>query len=153
MLKACKGENYNAELDFVCEFCKNDLSKTHLQVQLPRLQRLCKTEGSNVIITIYDVVYILGGLSPAACVASSFVWNIMKLIMRMPATNASSKRTFSARRRIKTYLHTMMSQEQLNNLLLLHVNKVKTVTYDLLKIGRKFVAGKESRLQIFGDLS
>ena len=152
LLKACRGENYNAELDFVCEFYKDDLSKAQLDSQLPLLQPLCETEGKNEIITLHDVVHILGGLSSVASVAFSFVWTVMKLLLVMPATNASSERSFSALRRIKTYLRTTMTQERLNNLLLLHVNKDKTESLDLLKIGREFVAGRESRLWTFGDL-
>ena len=65
VLKACKGENYNAELDFVYEFYKEYLSKAQLQAQLPLLQPLCETEGSNEIIIIHNVLRILSGLSSA----------------------------------------------------------------------------------------
>ena len=153
MLKACKVENYNAELDFVCEFYKGDLPKAQLEAQLSLLHPLCETEGNNEIITAHDVVDILGGLSSAASVAFSSIWTVMKLLLVMPATDASSECSFFALRRIKTYLRTMMTQEQLNNLLLLHVNKDKTETLDLLKIGREFVAGRESRLRTFGDFN
>ena len=63
VLKAC------AELDFVCEFYKDDLSKAQLQAQLPLVQPLCQSECSNEIITNHDVVRILGGLSSDARMA------------------------------------------------------------------------------------
>ena len=68
MVKACKGENHNSELGFVREFYQDDLSRAQLQAQLPLLQSLC-AKGSNKIITIHNVVRILGGLSSAASVA------------------------------------------------------------------------------------
>ena len=56
---------------------------------------------------------------------------ITKLILVMPATNASSERYFSALRRIKTYLRNTISQERLNHLMLLYVHKEQT---DLLNL-------------------
>ena len=45
------------------------------------------------------------------------VVNIMKLILVMPATNSTSERSFSALRRVKTYLRSTMGQKELNDLL------------------------------------
>ena len=74
----------------------------------------------------------------------------MKLLLVMPATNASYEHS-SALRRIKTYLRTTMTQQRLNHLMLLHVNKEKTDALDLLQVGRDFVAGRDGRLRTFGD--
>lgn len=150
VVKACKGEPYNAELDNVCAFYKDDLSRSQLEAQLPLLHPLCGTEGINSI-SIHDIVRILGGLSSAERVAFSSIWTTVKLLLVMPATNASSERSFSALRRIKTYLRTTMSQERLNNLMMLHVNKDKEDALDLLEIGRDFVTGREGRLRTFGN--
>lgn len=49
----------------------------------------------------------------------------------MPATNATSERSFSALRQVKNYLHNTMSQQRLNNVLVLHVHKDITDTIDL----------------------
>ena len=48
---------------------------------------------------------------------------LMKLVLVMPATNASSERTFSAMHRVKSYLRATMSQERLNHLMILHAHK------------------------------
>lgn len=149
VVKACKGEMYNAELDHVCSFYKDDLSRAQLEAQLPLLQPLCDTEGINEI-SIHDAVRILGGLSSAERVAFSSVWTAMKLLLVMPATNATSERSFSALR-IKTYLRTTMTQQRLNSLMMLHINKEKTDALDLLQVGRDFVTGREGRLRTFGD--
>ena len=53
----------------------------------------------------------------------SEVVKLLTLILVMPATNAVSKRSASALRRIKTYLHTTMHQDRLNHLMVLHVHK------------------------------
>ncbi|KAI0231102.1 hypothetical protein LSAT2_018529, partial [Lamellibrachia satsuma] len=59
-----------------------------------------------------------------------------KLILVMPATNASSKRSFSALRRIKTYLRTTMAR--LNHLMLLYVHKDKTSVLCMVEIANDF---------------
>ena len=68
----------------------------------------------------------------------------------MPATNATSECSFSALRRVKTYLRSTMMQERLNHLLVLHMHKERTDGVDLKDIGEKFVAGSEQRLRNFG---
>ena len=60
----------------------------------------------------------------------------------MPATNATSERSFSALHRVKTYFRSTMSQMCLNNLLILHTHKDK----DLTSIGKEFVALKDTRV-------
>ena len=37
ILKACRGQEYTEELDFVCSFYKSDLDRQQLQAQLPLL--------------------------------------------------------------------------------------------------------------------
>ena len=67
----------------------------------------------------------------------------------MPATNAQSERSFSAVRRIKTYLRSRMSQKRLNNLMLLHVHKSETDDLDLIDVANDFIAHSEHRKQFF----
>ena len=71
----------------------------------------------------------------------------------MPATNATSERSFSALRRVKSYLRTQMGQERLNNSMVLHVHKDFTEKIDLKKVANEFVAGHEMRLQRFGKFT
>ena len=73
------------------------------------------------------------------------------MILVMPATNALSERSFSALRRIKTWLWTTTSQVRLNNCMILHVHKAKTDSLPLLQIGNEFIQKNSSRLHIFGQ--
>ena len=57
---------------------------------------------------------------------------LLQLFLTIPVTTATSERTFSALRRLKTYLRTMMSQDRLNHLLLLYCHKARTDAIDLL---------------------
>ena len=59
----------------------------------------------------------LRNLPSAAVDYFSEVFNLVKLLLVVPATNAVSERSASALRRLETYLGTTMSQERLNCLL------------------------------------
>ena len=81
------------------------------------------------------------------------VCTVLKLILIMPATNATSERSFSALRRLKTYLRSSMSQQteqRLNHLMLLHVHKERTDALDLEEAAREFIVNSEHRQRIFG---
>ena len=75
----------------------------------------------------------------------SEVSKLVKLLLFMPATNAESERSFSAVRRIKTYLHATMSQQCLNHLMLLHVLKSQTDSLSLLDVANSFISGYNHR--------
>ena len=150
IVKASKGNSYNDELDEVCRFYGSDLSRDQLEVQLSLLQPLCEKTDEEVE-SIHDIIKILRELSSSEKIAFSSVWTAMKLLLVMPATNATSERSFSALRRIKSYLRSTMSQQRLNNLMLLYVNKDKTDVLDLRKTGQEFVSGREGRIRTFGD--
>ena len=64
--------------------------------------------------------------------------------------NATSERTFSAVRRVKTYLRSTTRQDRLNHLMILHVHKDRTDALDLKEVANEFVSGSEHRLRIFG---
>ena len=68
----------------------------------------------------------------------------------MPATNAISERSFSSLRRVKNYLRSTMTQERLNNVMILHVHKERTDNLSLVDIGNEFVHGSVHRQHIFG---
>ena len=70
----------------------------------------------------------------------------MKLMLVMPATNATSERSFSAEKRIKAYLRTTVTQERLNSFITLHIHKERTGSPKLLAVSKVFVVGREGRL-------
>jgi len=63
---------------------------------------------------------------------------------------AEQERTFSAMRRVKSYLRATMTQERLNHLMVLHIHKSKTDSLDLIDLAITFV-NSEHRLQLFGQ--
>ena len=123
VLNARRGCPYDTELSNVCDFYKDDIYKMQLQAQLPLLQALFAEEKNQSELSVNDIIKSLSQLSSAQRLAFSNVWILMKILM--PATNASSERSFSGLRRIKTYLRTTLTQKRLNDLMVLNFPKKK----------------------------
>ena len=101
VLKTCKGELAEEELKSVCGFYGADIDKGQLQCQIPLLKELTRPsiEDGSEELSISYVAQILRGL--AQRVAFSQVFVVMNLLLVLPATNATSERSFSALRRVK----------------------------------------------------
>ena len=61
----------------------------------------------------------------------SEVHNQLGLFLTIPITTATSERTFSALRHVLPYLRSSMTEQRLNNCLLLYVHKELTDSLDL----------------------
>ena len=109
LLKAAKKDIYDEEYGFVVNFYGDDLNSTLLKSQLEVLSVQFDGHGDN--LTFKDLLEFLAGLTQIQKDFFSEVVVVAKLIYVMPATNATSERSFSALRRIKTYLRNSMSQE------------------------------------------
>ena len=79
---------------------------------------------------------------------SEIVTLVITLLV-IPAADSTSERTFSALRRVKTYLRSTMTQTRMNNLITLHVHKERTDALDLKAIANEFTARKERRRCMF----
>ena len=66
-------------------------------------------------------------------------------------TNSTSEQSFSAMRRVKSYLRSTMTQERINNLMIFkHVQKELTDETNLTDIAKEFISGNENREKVFG---
>ena len=155
LIKAVKRENYDDCFSFVCSFYGDDINPDQLRLHLDILSTnfsLIPDEVSSSI-TIFDVKDYIFSLSPQERDLMSEVITILKLVLVMPSTNAISERSFSALRRVKTYLRSTMTQERLNSLLTLHVHKEYTDSINLLKVANYFVSDSEHRHTQLGKFS
>ena len=76
-----------------------------------------------------------------------------KLMLVMPATNAVNERSFSALKRVKTYLRSTMGEGKLNHPMILHVRKEMADSIDMVEIANLFVEDNQRRKQLFGKFS
>ena len=74
-------------------------------------------KGKSFCSNIHEVFKFCRNLTPAKRALMGEVIKLVKLLMTIQATNASSERAFSTLRYIKNCLRTTMFQERLNNLM------------------------------------
>ena len=68
----------------------------------------------------------------------------------MLATSATSERSFSSLRHIKTYLRTTMRHDRLNHLMMLYIHKDREV--NIIHAMKEFVLCNDERKSIFGHI-
>ncbi len=102
-------------------------------------------------ISLKSIIAYFRELSEPQRALLSQVCKLVHLVLVMPATNAVSERSFSSLRRLKSYLRATMSQNRLNNVMVLHVHKNYTDELSLTKIGNDFVCGSSHRQLQFGQ--
>ena len=71
--------------------------------------------------------------------------------MTIPVTSATAERTFSVLQRMKTYLRSTMTQEKLNNVMLLHIYKELTDETNLEEIAQSLSTANDRRINFFGS--
>lgn len=152
LLKAAENKDIKEELEFVCKFYEDDLDQENLKAQLFTFGiEFQLTRGdSSTPNDIFDIKNYFCSLTGAQRSLLSQVCRVLQLILIMPATNATSERSFSALRRVQTYLRNTMTQKRLNNLMLLHVHRDDTDKLDLNAVASDYIGDSEYRLKIFG---
>ena len=132
LLKASQNENHDSELAVIRERYSRDIHIDNPKIQLQTLQTNLDPHDD---VSLHNVVKYLQGLPKVARSLYSEIMTLVKLILVMPASNATSERSFSSLRRVKTYLRSTMTQCRLNNLMVLHVHKDRLDKLDLHRIG------------------
>ena len=150
LFKACSGETYEAELSFVCNFYGEDLNRRDPETQLQIFRRLYQERTDKTDHpSIETVKTVLKSLSVAQRGLINMVCLAFQLLLVMPATNATSESSFSALKRIKTYLRSTMSQARLNHLMVLHYHQDFTDSPDMKLVANDFISAHESRMSVF----
>ena len=91
MLKAAKGDNFIKEYDAVMETYACDFDKNRFHVQLETLNEYCKEIDQSDVFCLRTVVNVLR--RPEVKSHLSEVVKLAKLILVLPATNATSEIT------------------------------------------------------------
>ena len=99
-------------------------------------------------IKLSDIFGYLREPKPATRAIYLEMVTFVSILLVIPATNATSERTFSA----LTYLRSTMTQTRMNNLITLHVQKERTHALDLKAITNEFTARNKRRRSVFGKI-
>lgn len=151
----CDSEMDMSEFDDVFAFYGSDFNAACIATQLHILHSNLPVEPQSEkgVVKVRSSVKFLQSLTQAECQLYSEVIQIVKLILVMPATNTMSKGSFSALRRLKTWLRNTIGQARLNWCVLLHVHNDETDNLDLSVVANEFVARNSSRITIFGTFA
>ena len=88
-------------------------------------------------------------MSPPQRVAYSNSWIVLKLLLVMPPTNATSERSFSAlRRKLADHNESNMIKQ-----MALNIHSDETDSLNLSSIADEFVGQREGRLRVFGKFN
>ena len=91
--------------------------------------------------------------SPPYRTMLSEVQKLLRLYLTVPITSSTSERAFSTLRRLLTYLRSSMTEQRLNNCMLLHIHKDLTDDQDLHEIAKEFISSNDERHRYFGNFS
>ena len=81
------------------------------------------------------------------------VHKLLRLYLKLPVASATSKRTFSALRRLKNYLRSTMKQDRLNNCLLMHCHESIRTHCTLLRLQKGLLVPTNYAKHVLGNLS
>ncbi len=73
-------------------------------------------------------------------------YTIVKTLLTYPVTTASNERSFSAMKRVKSYLRATMGQQRLSSFALLHIHKNKQINVD--DVINRFAGATNRRLAL-----
>ena len=121
-----------------------ELNSRLLQVQLAMLS------ANYTYQTTSDVATLIREMVPEVRGLFSQVEVLVRLLLVVPASSVEAERSFSALRRLKTWLRSSMSQVRLNNVAICHIHQGRLDRLNLEDIGQSFISVNEMRKKIFG---
>ena len=81
----------------------------------------------------------------------SEVEKLVRLLLVSPASSAEAERSFSALRRLKTWLRSTMTQKRLNSLAVCHIHQEILDLVDVDALIDEFISRNETRASMFGE--
>ena len=151
-------DNLVAVPPIVVDTYSSDVNIKKLESQiamLPDLVNAYTAEQNLKKLTVTNVCTIAEMLLnvPSAKAMFTEIDKLVRVYFTIPITTATAERSFSVLRRIKTYLHSSMTEESLNNVILLHSHKDLTSSLDLKEVGQLFIDANSRRQSFFGSFA
>ena len=133
-----------------------DINIPRLELQLGMLLNLTSTyaQSQNLRRVTVTSIRTIADMMVAVPMAKNMLPEIDKLLriyLTIPITTCTAERCFSMLRCVKTYLRSTMTEERLNNILLLHTHKEETDALDLIHIANLFASANDRRKEFFGN--
>jgi len=150
LIRAAIGKPHTNELQQFINFY-DDFDESTLAAQLTILHAAVanrlQTQSAVERLTVMEVANVLKNTDGAQQLLDQ-VWRLTKLLLVVPATSATAERSFSALRRVKTYLRATIGQTRLNSVLILNCHQERA---DSLNIAHDFICESDNRSNAFGN--
>lgn len=130
------------DVDVVRSYPELDRHSLEVQLAMFKLQYPCST--------VSEVVDTLRAMLPEVRGLFTQVEVLVRLLLVVPCSSAEAERSFSALRRLKTWLRSSMSQKRLNNVAVCHIHQEHLDKLDLEEICQSFVSANDKRGHTFG---
>jgi len=152
LIKAATGQTFADELKKFTTFY-DDFDSAALEAQLRILHSVILREADSLHVdrplTVKSIAEKLKTTAGAQTLLDT-VWRLTKLLLVVPATSATAERSFSALRRLKTYIRSTIGQPRLNHMLVLHCHQERTDGIELKAVAQEFIAASAKRAPFFG---
>ena len=104
--------------------------------------------------TVNECKTIFQTMNPDVRKMFPLVEKLLKLVLISPASSCSAERSFSALRRLKTYLRSTMGQSRLNHVTMCHIHKDQLTKLDPKMIAKSFINQSiDTRTKVFGTIN
>ena len=130
-------------------FYLDDFNDDILRVQLRTLPAVIG-QSQRSVNKFYSIRILIKQLKKPIRNLTSEVAKMIKLVTIMSVTNAVSERSFSAMRRLYTYLRTNMGSSRLNNVMVLHIHKARLNKLSMVDVANDFVFQRDHKKTLFG---
>ena len=127
-------------------FYLDDFNDDILRVQLRTLPAVIG-QSQRSVNKFYSIRILIKQLKKPIRNLTSEVAKMIKLVTIMSVTNAVSERSFSAMRRLYTYL---MGSSRLNNVMVLHIHKARLNKLSMVDVANDFVFQRDHKKTLFG---
>lgn len=135
------------DLTPIVEFYKDDFEEEKLRLHRDMFIDIMK-QRNVTITTLKDVVKFLKENLSISEMLSEFS-KLIRILLTIPVTSCTAERSFSALRRLKTYLRSSMGQSRLNNIAILHVHRDVTGKIDLDELLNRYISRNAIRKSTF----
>lgn len=121
-----------------------ELTRHTLEVQLNMFQLQFPSS------TICDAANKLRTMPAEVRALFTQVEYLVRLLLVVPCSSAEAERSFSALRRLKTWLRTTMTQHRLNSVAVCHIHQEKLDEVNIEELCQAFISARDHRKNVFG---
>ena len=125
-----------------------NLDEAHLLLRMHnnRVSISSKIKEVTRVRTVAEII----NAQPASRECMPALSNLIRLYMSIPLSSATAERTFSAMRRLKSWIRSTSSANHLNNIMFANMHKEEMDGIDIEGLAREFARKNEARQLFFG---